>query len=76
MLHLLSNTPPTIFCGSVFLSELLRIARCTLSINDFVSRASDLFSRMIAEGRNRTAPTTQLKKAFHCYPTIFHRKAY
>ena len=68
MPYLSSNIPSTIFRGSIF-SGLLRIARYTLRINDFILRASDLFSRMIVKGGNRAALTKQLKKAFHRYPT-------
>ena len=50
--------------GSVLL-EFLRIARCR--INDFITRPSDLFSRMMTQGGNRTTLTKQLKKVFHCY---------
>ena len=52
MPHFSSNIPSTTFYGSVF-SEFLRIATCTLKINDFIPRASDLFLRMIAQGGNR-----------------------
>ena len=72
MPHLTSNMSSTIFYGSVF-SELLRIARCTLIINDFIPRASDLFSRMIAQDGNRATLTKQLKKVFHHYPTVFQK---
>ena len=41
MPHLSSNIPSTVFYGSLFL-EHLQIARCTLRINDFIPRASDL----------------------------------
>ena len=37
-----SNTPTIRHDGSTFL-ELLRIARCTLRINDFIPRLSDYF---------------------------------
>ena len=46
MPHMSSNIPSTIFYGFIF-SELLRKARCTLRINDFIPTASDLFSRMM-----------------------------
>ena len=52
MPHMPSNTPSKISYGLIF-SELLRIARCTLGSNDFISRAFDLFSKMVELGRNR-----------------------
>ena len=65
-----SNLPSTIFYGSIF-SVLLGIARCTLRIVDFIPSASDLFSRMIAQGGNR-GTLTKLRKAFY-YPTLFQK---
>ena len=46
MPHTLSNVSSTIFYASTF-SELHCVAGCTLKINDFIPRASDLFLRMI-----------------------------
>ena len=43
-------------------SEPLRIARCTLRIIDFIPTVSNMFSRMMAQGENKAAPTKQLKK--------------
>lgn len=45
----------------------------TLRINYFIPRASALFSRMIAQGKNIATLTIQLKKDFHRYPTVFSR---
>ena len=42
MPHMSNNIPSSILYGSTF-SELLRIAKYTLKINDFIPRASDLF---------------------------------
>ena len=70
--NLSSNIPSAIFYGSRF-SEFFRIARCTIIINDFKPRASDLILRMIAQGGNRALLTNQLKKAFHCYPNLFEK---
>ena len=69
MPHLSSNILSTNLYGSVF-SELFGIARCSLIVNHFIPRASDLFSRMIAQVGNR-ALTKQLKNTFHRYPTVF-----
>ena len=54
MALLSSNVPSTICSGSIF-SELFRIASCSLRTVDFIPRDSDLFSKMIAQGRNRAA---------------------
>ena len=48
MSHLLNNIPSIFFYRSIF-SELFRIARCTLGINDFTSRAYAFCPRMIAK---------------------------
>ena len=59
MLLMSNNIPSTFFNGPKF-SELLRIARCLLRINDFIPRASDLFSRTMSQGENRsTLPKKQ-----------------
>ena len=71
ILHLPIKIPSTNFYGSTF-SELLRIKRCTLRINDFIPRASHLFSRMIAQGGIK-ATLTKLKKAFHGYTIVFQK---
>ena len=70
MALLSSNMPSTISSGSIF-SELFRIAKCSLRTGDFISRDSNLFSKMIAEGGNRAALPKQLKRTFHCYPNAF-----
>ena len=68
MSHLSSNIPCTIFYGFIF-SELFRITRSTLRVNDFMPTASDLFLRMIAQGRNSATLTKQPKKGLHRCPT-------
>ena len=72
MFDLSSNMPYTIFYESIF-SELLRRAECILTINDFISSASDLVLRIIAQDGDRAAVTKQLKKAFHRYPNVFQK---
>ena len=68
MSHLSSNiSSTTIFYHSIF------SVRCTLRINDFIIRASDLFSRTIAQGGKRATLAKQLKKVFHCYRTVFQK---
>ena len=72
MPHFSYNIPFTISYGSIF-SELLLIASCTLRINDFLPRASNLFSRMIKKGGNKAALTKELKTSFQRCPNIIQK---
>ena len=63
MPHLSSNIPSSIFYGSFF-SELLRIARCTLMLSDFIPKASELYHRMVTQGGNTNQLRTHAKKLF------------
>ena len=63
-------TISSIFYGSTF-SEFLRIARCSLLVEDFVSRASTLFKRMVTQGGNPKLLKKQIVKAFERYPQSF-----
>ena len=56
MPHMSSNKQSKIFYGFIFL-ELLRIAKCTVRINDFIPTSSDLFSRMVRQSGNRITQT-------------------
>ena len=38
-----------------------------------MTRASDLFSRMIVQDENRATLIKQLKTAFHRYPNVFQK---
>ena len=69
------NIPSTLFYGSIF-SELLRIARFTVEINDSMPRASDFVSRMIAQGGNGAAITKQPKKGLSSLPNCFPKVWY
>ena len=42
MLHMPSNIPSPVFCGSIFLKPLHRV-RLTQRINDVIPRAFDFF---------------------------------
>ena len=72
MLHLSSNTPTAIFYGSIF-SELLRIAKCTLTIKNFILKVAESFSRMTVQSGNRAILTKQLKKVFYRYSNCFQK---
>ena len=47
MPHFESNIPSAIFHGSIF-SEFHRIARCTMKLEHFPLRTSELYSRMLS----------------------------
>ena len=72
MPHFSSNIPSSIFYASAF-SEFLRIARCTLRLNDFIPRASELFSRMILQGGHKASLSKQIRKGFNRYPELFNK---
>ena len=54
-------------------SEPLRIARCTLKINDFIPRSFNLFSRMMTQGGNKATSTKQLKNGLSSLPNCFSK---
>ena len=62
-----TNIPARTCCKSISL-EVFGIVRFTVTINDFITRAFDLFWAMIAKGGNRAKTTKHPKKIFHCYP--------
>ena len=70
MPFLCSNIPSSIFYGATF-SEFLRIGRCSLRMEDFISRARLLFRRMETQGGNRKLIKKQLTKAFSRYSEVF-----
>ena len=70
MPHLGSNIPSSVFNGSIF-SEFLRIARCTLLLNDFTPRASELYQRMKTLGATDKMLHVQIIKACSRYPEGF-----
>ena len=56
MPNLLSNIPSKIFYNTIK-SEMLRIARCTFKLTDFIPRARNLYNRM----KNQGGDTYQIK---------------
>ena len=72
MQHFESNIPSTIFYGSIF-SEFVRIARCTLKLEHFLLRASELYSRMLSQGANQSCINKQILKDFQRYPDILKK---
>ena len=62
MPDLSGNIPDHVFYGSV-MSEFLRIARATLLYPDFISKAKELFTRMVNQCGEKNMILLQLKKA-------------
>ena len=65
-----SNIPSLILYASIF-SALLKIVQCTLRLTDFVPKASQLHTRMLTYGGNKTNVLQQIKKR-HSKDTLKH----
>ena len=72
MPDLSGNIPDHIFYGSI-MSEFLRIARASLLYHDFLSKAKELFNRMLNQTGNKNMILLQLKKGFINHTDIFER---
>ena len=70
MPDLSSNIPSYIFYGSI-LSEVLRIARCTLNYCDFRPKLQALFKRMMNQGASLNKLLKQIRKTFNKHPSAF-----
>ena len=70
MSDLSGNIPDHVFYGSV-MSEFLRIARATLLYPDFVSKAKELFSRMVNQCGEKNMILLKLKKAIINHDAAF-----
>ena len=70
MPHLDSNIPSKIFYSSIY-SEILRISRCTLFLEDMVPRIAELFIRMKNQGAKLSFLKKQMKKCFDKFPETF-----
>ena len=70
MPHIDSNIPSNIFYSAIF-SEILRIARSTLFLEDLIPRISELFSRMLNQGATKPFLIRQIKKCFVRFPHCF-----
>ena len=55
------------------MSEFLRIARASLLYHDFLSKAKELFNRMLNQTGNKNMILLQLKKTFINHADIFER---
>ena len=69
MPHFDSNIPEFTFYGSVF-SEFLRIARCSMCLESFVSTAHNLLKRMVQQGGNENKILNLLDKLFERFPSV------
>ena len=70
--YLCSDIPEYIFYGT-FLSEFLRISRCTLLFEDFVSKAKAIFDRMVTQGGNKEKLRRQINKVIRNHPLPFSK---
>ena len=64
MSYISTNMPARTCCKCISL-EVFGIVRFTVTINDFIPRAFNLFWKMIAKGGNRATTTKHPKKVFH-----------
>ena len=72
MPHLCSDSPSYIFYGT-FSSEFLRISRCTLQFDDFVSKANSLYNRMVKQGGNKSKLRRQINRVSQKHPQYFSK---
>ena len=69
-----SNIPSYIFYGTI-MSEIIRIARSTLLLDDLVPRIGALFKRMLNQGADRRRIVNQCNKAIMNHSHIFDKFA-
>ena len=67
-----SNIPSYIFYGTI-MSEIIRIARSTLLLDDLIPKMCALFKRMLNQGADRQKIVNQCKKAIINYSNIFDK---
>ena len=67
-----SNMPSYIFYGTI-LSEIVRIARCTLFLDDLIPRISALLKRMLKQGADMWKIIRQCKKAMDKHSHAFRK---
>jgi len=65
-----SNIPSYIFYGTI-MSEIIRIARCTLLLDDLIPRLVTLFKRMLTQGADSWKILRQCKKAMDKHSHLF-----
>ena len=69
-----SNIPSYIFYGTI-MSEIIRIARSTLLLDDLIPKMSALFKRMLNQGADRQKIVNQYKKAIINHSHMFDKFA-
>merc|ERR1711895_59463 len=69
-----SNIPSYIFYGTI-MSEIIRIARSTLLLDDLVPRIGALFKRMLNQGADRRRIVNQCNKAIMNHSHVFDKFA-
>ena len=69
--HFESNTSSTIFYDFIF-AEYVRIATSTLKLEQFLLRASELYSKMFLHGANQSCINKLILKNFQRYPDVFN----
>ena len=74
MPHFESNIQSTILHSSI-ISEFLRIAICTLKLDHFLPRASDLYSRMLSQWANQSYINKQIQKSLQRYLDVLKKYA-
>ena len=67
-----SNIPSYIFYGTI-MSEIIRIGRSTLLINDLIPRLSELFIRMLDQGAVRQKLVNQCNRAMVRHSHTFEK---
>ena len=72
MPHFQRNIPSTTSYGSIF-SEFLCVAKCTLKPEQFLPRASELYSSMLSQGANQNCINKQILKGFQRYPDVLKK---
>ena len=72
MPDLSGNIPSHVFYGSV-MSEFLRISRCTLRYEDFLTSAIALSKRMINQGGSKIQILKQISKGIMRHPAPFSK---
>ena len=67
-----SNIPEFTFYGSVF-SEFLRIARCSMCVDSFISTAHNLYKRMTQQGGNEHKILNLIDKLYERFPSEINK---
>ena len=72
MPNMKSNIPSEIFYNTIK-SEILRIARCTLKVNEFILRGKDIYQRMIKQGGEEQKVKTSILKFMNKHIDTFNK---